>query len=48
MLLPIASSLAAVRDSYNAVLVEGDAVGTLMFYGRGAEASRLPAPWCLT
>jgi homoserine dehydrogenase len=36
MLLPIAHPLAAVRDSYNAVLVEGDAVGTLMFYGRGA------------
>jgi homoserine dehydrogenase len=28
--------LAAVRDSYNAVFVEGDAVGSLMFYGRGA------------
>jgi homoserine dehydrogenase len=25
-----------VRDSYNAVFVEGDAVGSLMFYGRGA------------
>jgi homoserine dehydrogenase len=28
--------LASVRDSYNAVFVEGDAVGSLMFYGRGA------------
>ena len=28
--------LAAVRDSFNAVFVEGAAVGDLMFYGRGA------------
>jgi homoserine dehydrogenase len=28
--------LASVRDSYNAVFVEGGAVGNLMFYGRGA------------
>lgn len=35
-LLPQDHPLAAVRDSYNAVLVEGDAVGTLMFYGKGA------------
>jgi homoserine dehydrogenase len=28
--------LASVRDSYNAVFVEGDAVGSLMFFGRGA------------
>jgi homoserine dehydrogenase len=28
--------LASVRDSFNAVFVEGDAVGDLMFYGRGA------------
>ncbi len=28
--------LAAVRDSYNAVFVEGDAVEKTMFYGRGA------------
>jgi homoserine dehydrogenase len=28
--------LAAVRGSFNAVFVEGDAVGELMFYGRGA------------
>jgi homoserine dehydrogenase len=28
--------LASVRDSYNAVFVEGGAVGSLMFYGRGA------------
>jgi homoserine dehydrogenase len=25
-----------VRESYNAVFIEGDAVGSLMFYGRGA------------
>ncbi len=28
--------LASVRDAFNAVFVEGDAVGELMFYGRGA------------
>ena len=28
--------LASVRDSFNAVFVHGDAVGDVMFYGRGA------------
>jgi len=31
--------LAGVRDSFNAVFVEGEAVGDLMFYGRGAGGS---------
>jgi len=35
-MVPIDHPLASVRDSYNAVFVEGDAVGSLMFYGRGA------------
>lgn len=35
-LLPASHPLAGVRDSYNAVFVEGQAVGQLMFYGRGA------------
>jgi homoserine dehydrogenase len=35
-MLPDHHPLASVRDSYNAVFVEGDAVGSLMFYGRGA------------
>jgi homoserine dehydrogenase len=35
-MVPRAHPLASVRDSYNAVFVEGDAVGHLMFYGRGA------------
>jgi homoserine dehydrogenase len=35
-MVPIHHPLAAVRDSYNAVFIEGDAVGQLMFYGRGA------------
>lgn len=35
-MVPATHPLAAVRDSYNAVFVEGDAVGNLMFYGRGA------------
>ena len=35
-LVPPSHPLAGVRDSYNAVMVEGNACGTLMFYGRGA------------
>ena len=35
-MVPMTHPLASVRDSYNAVFVEGDAVGQLMFYGRGA------------
>lgn len=36
MLLPSAHPLSSVNDSYNAVFVQGDAVGKAMFYGRGA------------
>jgi homoserine dehydrogenase len=35
-MVPSHHPLASVRDSYNAVFVEGGAVGNLMFYGRGA------------
>ncbi len=35
-LVPVTHPLAAVRDSFNAVFVQGGAVGDLMFYGRGA------------
>jgi len=35
-LVPETHPLAAVRDSFNAIFVEGAAVGDLMFYGRGA------------
>jgi len=35
-LVPTHHPLASVRDSFNAVFIEGDAVGELMFYGRGA------------
>jgi homoserine dehydrogenase len=35
-MVPAAHPLASVRDSFNAVFVEGAAVGDLMFYGRGA------------
>jgi homoserine dehydrogenase len=34
--LPVSHPLASVRDSYNAIFIKGDAVGNLMFYGRGA------------
>jgi len=35
-MVPATHPLAAVRDSFNAVFVEGDAVGELMLLGRGA------------
>lgn len=38
-MVPSAHPLAAVSGSFNAVFVEGDAVGDLMFYGRGAGGS---------
>ena len=38
-LVPLHHPLASVRESYNAVFVEGAAVGSLMFYGRGAGGS---------
>ena len=34
--LPKAHPLAAANDVYNAVMVKGDSVGDVMFYGRGA------------
>ncbi|MEX0868827.1 MAG: homoserine dehydrogenase, partial [Nitriliruptoraceae bacterium] len=36
--LPRTHPLASVRDSFNAVYVEAEAAGELMFYGRGAGA----------
>ena len=35
-MVPIQHPLASVRESFNAVFIEGEAVGSLMFYGRGA------------
>jgi homoserine dehydrogenase len=35
-MVPLQHPLASVRESFNAVFVEGGAVGSLMFYGRGA------------
>jgi len=35
-MVPARHPLAAVRDSFNAVFIEGEAVGELMLYGRGA------------
>jgi len=36
MLVPRSHMIAHVKDVYNAVLIRGDAVGDLMFHGRGA------------
>ena len=38
-MVPVDHPLASVRDSFNAVFLEGAAVGQLMFYGRGAGGS---------
>ncbi|MDD2498380.1 MAG: homoserine dehydrogenase, partial [Desulfitobacteriaceae bacterium] len=35
-MIPVEHPLSAVNDAFNAVFVEGDAVGKTMFYGRGA------------
>jgi homoserine dehydrogenase len=35
-MVPKTHPLASVRESFNAVFIEGDAVGELMLYGRGA------------
>ena len=35
-MVPASHPLASVRDAYNAVFVEGEKIGQLMFYGRGA------------
>ena len=37
-LLPKEHPLAATHDVYNAIMVKGDSVGDVMFYGRGAGA----------
>jgi homoserine dehydrogenase len=37
-LVPQAHPLASVNDVYNAILIEGDPIGQVMFYGRGAGA----------
>ena len=35
-MIPSHHPLASVRESFNAVFIEAEAVGELMFYGRGA------------
>ena len=35
-MVPLTHPLANVQESFNAIFVEGDSVGELMFYGRGA------------
>ena len=39
VMIPREHPLAAVRDAYNAVFIESEAAGQLMFYGRGAGGS---------
>jgi len=35
-MIPLSHPLASVRDSFNAIFLEGEKTGELMFYGRGA------------
>ena len=49
-MIPASHPLASVRDAFNAVFIEGERVGQLMFYGRGAGGDptatcRWPATW---
>ena len=44
-MIPLTHPLAGVREAYNAVFVESEAAGQLMFYGRGPVARR-PRPPC--
>ncbi len=44
--VPNDSPLYAVRDVYNAVLVDGNFVGRVMFYGRGAGAAPTASAVC--
>ncbi len=37
-LVPVNHPLAAVQNEFNAIFIEGEAVGELMFYGKGAGA----------
>ncbi len=36
MLVPMTNPLAGVEDVFNAIMVHGDSIGDVMFYGRGA------------
>jgi homoserine dehydrogenase len=38
-MIPVHHPLASVRESFNALFIEADAVGELMLYGRGAGGS---------
>src|SRR5256885_17089238 len=45
-MIPAGSPLAAVAGVFNAIFITGDAVGDLMFYGRGAgQLPPAPATW---
>ena len=47
-LVPKANQLASVDDVFNAVLVKGDMLGDVVFYGKGAGSCPPPAPWWQT
>lgn len=45
-LVPESHPLASVNDVYNAILVEGDPIGQVMFLAPVPEKAPPPAPWC--
>ena len=47
-LVPESHPLAAVNDVYNAVLIEGEPIGQVMFFGPGAGGAPPPERWFLT
>ncbi len=47
-MIPRSHPLAGVREAYNAVFVEAQSAGSLMFYGPALVACRLPAPCSAT
>ncbi len=47
-MIPRTHPLAAVREAYNAVFVEAESAGRLMFYGPAPAGSRRPAPFSAT
>lgn len=47
-MIPLSHPLASVRGAYNAVFVESDASGQLMFYGPGAGGAPPPPPSSVT
>ena len=44
-LVPASNPLSGVEDVFNAISVTGNAIGDVMFYGRGRASCPRPPPW---